>query len=53
MTTLTAVRPADKPWVLVVAPVVVGLVIFALWVLVVDVLKVAPRALPSPFAVVN
>ncbi|CAN5424776.1 ABC transporter permease [soil metagenome] len=36
-----------------VAPVVVGLAMLALWVLVVDVLKVAPRALPSPFAVVE
>ena len=53
MTTLTAVRPAEKPWVRVVAPIVVGLIIFGLWVLVVDVLKIAPRALPSPFAVVN
>lgn len=41
------------PWVRVAAPVVVGLVMFGFWVLIVDVLKVAPRALPSPFAVVD
>jgi NitT/TauT family transport system permease protein len=38
-------------WVRFVAPVVVGVVIVALWILVVDVLHSAPRALPSPFAI--
>ena len=38
-------------WLRVVAPVVVGLLILALWVLVVDVLKVAPRMLPSPLTI--
>jgi NitT/TauT family transport system permease protein len=40
-------------WVRVAAPVVVGLIMLALWVLLVDVLAVAPRALPSPFAVAS
>lgn len=40
-------------WVRFVAPVVVGLLILGMWILVVDVLEVAPRALPSPIAVVN
>jgi NitT/TauT family transport system permease protein len=35
----------------IVAPIAVGVAMVLLWVLVVDVLKVAPRALPSPFAV--
>lgn len=37
----------------VAAPVAVGLLIVALWILIVDVLAVAPRALPSPVAIVN
>ena len=37
----------------IAAPVVVGLVMVAAWILVVDVLEIAPRALPSPIAVVN
>jgi NitT/TauT family transport system permease protein len=41
------------PWVRVAAPVAVGLIMLALWVLLVDVLAVAPRALPSPFAVAS
>lgn len=40
-------------WVRVAAPVAVGLIMLALWVLLVDVLAVAPRALPSPFAVAS
>jgi len=44
---------AAPPWVRVAAPVAVGVIILALWFLVVDVLKVAPRALPSPVAIVN
>jgi NitT/TauT family transport system permease protein len=37
----------------VVAPIVVGLIMLFVWVLAVDILKVAPRALPSPVAIVN
>ncbi len=37
----------------VVAPIVVGAIILALWFLVVDVLHAAPRALPSPVAIVG
>jgi NitT/TauT family transport system permease protein len=40
-------------WVRVVAPIVVGAVILAVWILLVDVLHVAPRALPSPIAIVE
>jgi NitT/TauT family transport system permease protein len=35
----------------IVAPVVVGVLIIALWLLIVDVLHAAPRALPSPIAI--
>lgn len=42
-----------RSWVRVVAPLVVGLVILAIWVLIVDVLHAAPRALPSPLAIVT
>ena len=38
-------------WVRFVAPVTVGVAIVALWLLVVDVLHAAPRALPSPVAI--
>lgn len=47
---------AERPpaaWVRIVAPVVVGAVIVLLWILVVDVLQVAPRALPSPVAIID
>lgn len=40
-------------WVRVIAPITVGVVIVLVWILAVDVLKVAPRALPSPVAVIN
>jgi NitT/TauT family transport system permease protein len=40
-------------WVRVAAPVTVGILMLAVWLLVVDVLKAAPRALPSPIAVTN
>lgn len=40
-------------WVQVVAPIVVGVILLALWVVAVDVLKIAPRALPSPGAIVG
>ena len=35
------------------APIGVGVVIVALWILLVDVLHAAPRALPSPIAITN
>lgn len=38
-------------WVRFVAPIVVGVLIVAVWMLVVDVLKIAPRMLPSPVAI--
>lgn len=38
-------------WVRFVAPVVVGILLIALWVLVVDVLKIAPRMVPGPAAI--
>lgn len=37
----------------ITAPIVVGVIMLGLWVLVVDVLAIAPRALPSPFAVAS
>lgn len=40
-------------WVRIAAPIAVGVLMLALWVLVVDVLAIAPRALPSPFAVAS
>ena len=40
-------------WVRVVAPIAVGLIILVLWFLIVDVLDAAPRALPSPLAIVE
>lgn len=43
-------RPVSR-WARFAAPVAVGVIILALWILVVDVLHVAPRALPSPFAI--
>lgn len=52
MTSYSAVR-APAPWVRVVAPIAVGLIILALWFLIVDVLHAAPRALPSPVAIVG
>lgn len=44
--------PALPTWVRLVAPVVVGVVLLAVWVVWVDVIG-APRALPSPGAVVT
>ena len=35
----------------VISPIVVGVIIVALWLLIVDVLHAAPRALPSPIAI--
>ena len=40
-------------WARVAAPVAVGVIMLALWYLVVDVLHAAPRALPSPVAIVT
>ena len=40
-------------WQRVVAPITVGVLMLGVWVLIVDVLHAAPRALPSPIAVVN
>lgn len=40
-------------WLRFVAPIVVGAIGVGLWILVVDVLEAAPRALPSPIAVVE
>ncbi len=49
---LTGIR-ALPGWIRVAAPIAVGVVIVAAWVLVVDVLAIAPRALPSPIAIMN
>lgn len=38
-------------WLRVVAPLVVGILMLALWILYVDVLAAAPRMLPSPIAI--
>lgn len=51
---MTAIAPDTAPRALrIIAPIVVGVVLVLIWFLVVDVLKIAPRALPSPIAVVN
>ena len=47
----TAPRTGPPEWLRFVAPVLVGVIIVAVWILLVDVLKVAPRALPSPVAI--
>lgn len=52
MSSVAIDRPAP-PWVRIVAPIVVGVVIVAIWIVAVDLLKVAPRALPSPIAIIN
>jgi len=54
--TASAATAAHRPlpaWLRVVAPVAVGAIILAAWILVVDVFAIAPRALPSPVAIVN
>ncbi|MEO5535967.1 MAG: ABC transporter permease subunit [Pseudolysinimonas sp.] len=44
--------PRELPgWLRFVAPVVVGAIMVAVWVIWVDVLKTAPRGLPSPSAI--
>jgi NitT/TauT family transport system permease protein len=40
-------------WLRFVAPVVVGVLMLAVWILIVDVLEAAPRALPSPIAIIE
>lgn len=62
---MTTLRQAEGPvvdadgrrilpgWVRIAAPIAVGLAGLLVWILVVDVLDAAPRALPSPFAVVE
>ncbi|HEV7742591.1 MAG TPA: ABC transporter permease subunit [Pseudolysinimonas sp.] len=44
-------RTTAPAWVRFAAPIAVGVIIVALWLLVVDVLHAAPRALPSPLAI--
>ena len=51
-TTSNAVR-TPPVWVRVVAPITVGVVILVIWIVAVDVVKAAPRALPSPIAITN
>ena len=49
----TGVQRQLPSWLKVVAPIAVGVMILLVWFLAVDVFAVAPRALPSPVAVVN
>ncbi len=49
----TGVERKLPSWLKVVAPITVGVIILLVWFLAVDVFAVAPRALPSPVAVVN
>ena len=51
-TTSNAVR-TPPVWVRVVAPITVGVIILVIWIVAVDVVKAAPRALPSPIAITN
>lgn len=51
MSTVTPVAPPG--WVRVAAPIAVGAIMLGIWVLIVDVLAIAPRALPSPGAIVT
>lgn len=44
-------NPALPGWVRFAAPIAVGVIILALWLVIVDVLHAAPRALPSPIAI--
>ena len=54
MTAVTADRAESRSRAArVLAPIAVGLIILALWFVVVDVLHAAPRALPSPVAIVG
>ena len=51
-TTSNAVR-TPPVWVRLVAPITVGVIILVIWIVAVDVMKIAPRALPSPIAITN
>ena len=53
MTTTSSAVRTPPVWVRVVAPITVGVVILVIWIVAVDVVKVAPRALPSPIAIAN
>src|SRR3546814_17896686 len=46
-------RRSAGTWVQLAAPLAVGLIGLIAWVLVVDVFAVAPRMLPSPFAILG
>ena len=50
---LSVAERTPPAWVRVVAPITVGAVIIAIWIIAVDVLHAAPRALPSPIAIIN
>ncbi|HWR84378.1 MAG TPA: ABC transporter permease, partial [Rhodoglobus sp.] len=43
--------PALPNWLRLVAPIGVGVLLIAAWIVYVDVLKLAPRMLPSPAAI--
>ena len=53
MTTTSNALRTPPVWVRVVAPITVGVVILVIWIVAVDVVKAAPRALPSPIAITN
>ena len=53
MTTTSNAARTPPVWVRVVAPITVGVVILVIWIVAVDVVKAAPRALPSPIAITN
>jgi len=53
MTTAVGYERPLPTWLRVVAPITVGALMLFVWVLIVDILKIAPRALPSPGAVVS
>lgn len=44
-------RVGPPTWLRFVAPVAVGVIIIGAWIVIVDVLQVAPRALPSPIEI--
>ena len=46
-----APRTGPPEWLRFAAPIALGVILVAIWILVVDVLKIAPRALPSPVAI--
>jgi len=54
MTAISTVVERQLPsWLKIIAPITVGLMMLLIWFLAVDVFAVAPRALPSPVAVVS